>query len=223
MGTDILLIEDDPVLGESLKTIMVNEELQVNWQQTAKSAREAMNQKKPDLAIFDLDLPDGNGIDLVKEAREQGHRYPIIILTAFSGEHFVIQGLEAGANDYLRKPLGNQELVARIKVHLRGANIASSPQKNEIKLDHQQRSLCFRDDTCYFNTKQMALLKELYQQEGRIVKRAQLISSLDSAFDIDERTIDSHLSQIRKKLRDAGIKGIKIGSVYGVGYRLEKK
>ena len=109
----ILLIEDDPVLGKGVKLGLELEGYGVEWARDLRSAKAANETEKFDLAILDLGLPDGNGLTFCQGLREAGSRMPILILTAKTDEDTVVAGLTAGANDYIRKPFGSRELIAR--------------------------------------------------------------------------------------------------------------
>src|SRR4051812_1111987 len=117
--TQLLLVEDDPVLGRGLHVSLELEGYHVNWARDLKSAYLAVDESKPQLIVLDLGLPDGSGLELLKSLRTKGSAVPVVILTAQTDEDSVVVGLQAGANDYVRKPFGNRELHARIRTALR--------------------------------------------------------------------------------------------------------
>src|SRR4051812_44705350 len=118
--SEILLVEDDPVLGRGLVVNLEAEGYKVHWFKDLKTVGEAKNSiATASLMILDLNLPDGNGLSLLKMIRGEGMKTPVIILTAQTDEDSVVEGLQSGANDYVRKPFGNKELLARVKTALR--------------------------------------------------------------------------------------------------------
>src|SRR5258708_4211927 len=110
-----LLVEDDPILGRSLSVYLELEGNQLTWVKDLSAASEAINRNAYDLVILDVNLPDGSGFDFCSSLRSKGSRTPIIFLTAKTDEDSVVAGFNAGANDYVKKPFGNRELLARIK------------------------------------------------------------------------------------------------------------
>jgi two-component system OmpR family response regulator len=124
--TAILLVEDDPVLGRGLSVNLELEGYKVSWMRDLKSALQFKDENKFDLAILDLGLPDGSGLDFLKDLRKQDFQKPVLILTAKTDEDSVVVGLQDGANDYIRKPFGNKELLARIKTALRERRSAAA-------------------------------------------------------------------------------------------------
>lgn len=217
---EIILLEDDQALGEGLKYALEIANFSVNW---FKSINELESSKKGIekycIAIFDIMLSDGNGIDLITNLRKNGLGIPIILLTAYSDEDYIVKGLEAGADDFLKKPIGHKELVARIRNHLRKTEQIKAEQKVEFLVE--EKSLRVGNKIVPFNNRQLKILKYLFSNIGKIVKRDDLLKMMAEEAHIAERTLDSHVSQIRKKIREYGIKECKLNSVYGVGYRLE--
>src|SRR4051812_28972733 len=115
----ILLVEDDPVLGRGLSLNLEIEGYQIQWVKDLASAATETSSRRFELILLDLGLPDGNGLSFLKQLRESGSATPVIILTAKTDEDSVVEGLQLGANDYMRKPFGDRELIARIKTALR--------------------------------------------------------------------------------------------------------
>ena len=115
----ILVVEDDPILGRSLCVTLELENYKITWARDPKSARESNNKEAFDLVLLDVNLPDGSGLSLCSEIRATGSRLPVLFLTAKTDEDSVVAGFTAGANDYVRKPFGHRELLARIKSILR--------------------------------------------------------------------------------------------------------
>ena len=219
----ILLVEDDPGLARGLQINLELEGYQFFRASNLKEARVLNAQHSVHLVILDLGLPDGHGFDFLRELRESGSRLPVIILTAQTDEESVVEGLQLGANDYMRKPFGHRELLARIKAVLR------EPQRRERQVRYDdllilidQRNVRFAEETIELNRREFDVLLYLVEKAENIVTRDALLQLFDKDGEIFDRTIDSHVSHLRSKLKKAGVQSIKISSVYGLGYRLEK-
>jgi len=220
----LLMVEDDPVIGKGLKLSLELENFEVVWAQTLKNAEESLQEKKYDLVLLDLGLPDGSGLDLCKKLRASGSGTPIVILTAQGDEDSVVQGLQSGANDYIRKPFGQKELMARIQNAIRGPR----PRDAQIGfmdliLYKDQRRVLYLGKELELNRREFDILCFLMESAELVVTRDSILQKLNKEGEIFDRTVDSHLSHIRSKLRQAGVESIQITSVYGIGYRLEKK
>lgn len=219
----ILLIEDDPALGTGIKMNLEYEGYQVAWARDLKTAFKENGAQTFDLAILDLGLPDGNGISFCTSVREAGSRMPIIILTAQSDEESAVKGLMAGANDYIRKPFGNRELIARIITVLREPKVREDQARfDNLVVLRSQRKVMFGAQEIDLSRREFDLLSVLVENGDAVVTRERLMETLDKDGEILDRTMDSHLSHIRAKLRKAGVASVQILSVYGIGYRLEK-
>jgi len=219
----ILLVEDDPVLGTGLKINLELEGYDVQWARDLRSAHGLNSDQRFDLAVLDLGLPDGSGLSFCQGIRNAGSRMPIIILTAQTDEDSVVSGLSAGANDYVRKPFGNREILARIKTALREPLTRDQQIRfGDILVLRDQRKVMFGSNEVELNRREFEIFLILIESGDSVVTRERLLSSLDRDGEILDRTLDSHLSHIRSKLRKAGILSLQITSVYGVGYRLEK-
>ncbi|OFZ83296.1 MAG: hypothetical protein A2583_09225 [Bdellovibrionales bacterium RIFOXYD1_FULL_53_11] len=229
--SNLLLIEDDPILGRGLVVFLELEGFGVDWSHDLKSAAIACQNKNIDLMLLDLNLPDGNGLDFLKMLRGGSMPglagaqtdTPVLILTAKTDENAVVAGLQAGANDYIRKPFGNKELLARIKTALKETqNPGSQIQYGDIHVLLDQRRVIFNDREIEFNPREFDIFSYFVRNSEKVIKRETLIAAINRDGDIFDRTIDSHISHVRNRLRKAGIKTIRISSVYGIGYRLEK-
>ena len=220
---EVLLVEDDPVLGRGLSVNLEAEGYRVQWVRDLKSASEACAVRAPELLILDLNLPDGNGISLLKSLRKVGSKIPVIILTAKTDEDSVVEGLSSGANDYVRKPFGNKELLARIKTALRDPQ-SQAPQVRfgDLSVAAEKRKIFFGEKEIDLNRREYDILFYFITHSEAVVTRESLMTTLDKDREIFDRTIDSHVSHVRSRLRHAGVTAVQISSVYGVGYRLEK-
>lgn len=220
---NILLVEDDPVLARGLQFNLEAEGYSVTWANSLKAAFEKNKNEKLGLVILDLGLTDGSGFEFLSKIRESGSRLPILILTAQSDEDSLVEGLQKGANDYMKKPFSNRELLARIKAILREPLLRENQARyGDLLLLIDQRTVKFQETTVDMNRREFDILLLLVQKAETIVTRETLIQHLDKEGEIFDRTVDSHISHLRSRFKSSGVKGLKITSVYGVGYRLEK-
>ena len=218
----ILLLEDDPILGKGLMIHLQLAGYEVVWESLIAKARASEASGKFDLLILDVNLPDGSGFDLCRDLRKAGSRLPIMMLTARSDDDSIEAGFESGANDYIRKPFSNRELLVRIQAQLkepflRDEQIRCGPvlvlvEKRRVLIDGQDME---------FNRREFDIFTHLAKSPGAVLSREQLITALDRGDNILDRTIDSHFSHIRIKLKKKGVQNVSIRSVYGVGYALE--
>lgn len=217
--TNILLLEDDPILGEGLLLNLQMAGYQVEWCKTVRDGLLAC-EKPFDLALLDLTLPDGSGFEVCQKIRTLDMGRPVLMLTARSDEDSVVKGFESGANDYIRKPFGNRELLARIRNALPTGDATDGWRYGKAFLAKGQRLLQVEGRDVPLNRREYEILSCLFQNQDRIVSRERLITEIDKDGEIFDRTIDSHVSHIRNKLRKAGVETVRIESVYGEGYRL---
>lgn len=214
--TKILLVEDDRSLGPALKETLGREAFDVVLRTNLAQAREE-DFSNYDLVLLDWMLPDGQGVDLLKEITS----VPVIMLTARTDLIDKVIGLESGANDYLTKPFEPRELIARIRVQLRsktGEQVQeheSTFQINSIQFNLDERKIFYRDIEVIFTKMEFDLLYLLAKNSKRVYSREKL---LDEVWGYDNypttRTVDTHVLQIRQKM-DNNI----IETVRGVGYR----
>ncbi|MDB5037173.1 MAG: hypothetical protein JWQ35_701 [Bacteriovoracaceae bacterium] len=219
----ILLVEDDPILGRSLALNLKLEGYEVEWAETLQSGFSAFKQNKFDLILLDLGLPDGHGFNLCQEIRSKDKSLPIVILTAQADESSVVEGLNLGASDYVRKPFGLKELAARVRCALRESKSSELPLRfSDLKIFIDQRRAFFGEHELELKRREFDILTYLTDRAEQVVTREALLSKIDQDGEISDRTIDSHVSHLRSHLKGSGISSIHIASIYGVGYRLEK-
>jgi two-component system, OmpR family, response regulator len=218
----ILLVDDDPVLGRGLVLNLESEGFKVTWAQSLRLAREAESQIEFDLVVLDLSLPDGSGLEFLRELRQRSSRVGVIILTARTSESEVVEGFKSGANDYVRKPFGAAELLARVRAALR---VPESPEQRvrieDLVIVINKRQVFYKKEELDLNRRQFDILLYLAERPGAVVSREDLLNLIDREGEIFDRTIDSHVSHLRTKLRKSGVDSISVSSVYGVGYRLD--
>lgn len=218
----ILLVEDDPILGKALGLTLKSAGYDVTWETRLDSARAAEATNPFDLVVLDVNLPDGSGFTLAREMRDKGSRLPIIMLTARTDEDSVVAGIEAGANDYIRKPFSTRELLVRIRSQLKQPLQREDQIRNgPILILLGQRRVLINNIEIDFNRREFDIFVQMVRNAGAVQSREQLMAAVEVDDAILDRTIDSHLSHIRSKLKKYEIRNVAIRSVYGVGYKVE--
>lgn len=219
----IFLVEDDPMLGQTVKRSLELEGYEVSWVTDLKSAWNTLNVVKVDLFILDWNLPDGTGLSFCRKVREQNAKVPILFLTAQVSEENAVQALTAGAHDYLRKPCGQSELAARIKRMLGEALIHEEVIRFEdLILQLGSRKAKYRETELKIHRKEFDVLVHLVKNGGVISSRDAILEVIDPDQTITDRAVDAHMSRLRNRMKEAGVTTIEIKSIYGQGYRLER-
>ena len=221
----ILIVEDDPSIRFGLEEILKSEGYAVTSVERGDGVIEASLRERPaDLIILDVMLPGRNGYVACKELRADGVRIPILMLTAKGQELDKVLGLEVGADDYLTKPFGVRELVARIHALFRRAeghlHTAQGTQPFSIgscQIDPQNFTLTRGEISEMVTPKEMALMVCLHRHRGELLSREQLLNEVwGVSYMGTTRTLDQTIAQLRKKLGEADL----VQTVHGVGYRL---
>lgn len=219
----IFLLEDDPVIGKAVQLQLELENYKVEWVQNLAEAKRRHADTRADLYLLDVNLPDGSGFDFCQWLRGNNHLAPVIFLTARTDEESVVMGFEKGANDYIRKPFSQRELMARLRNQLADNKAALDMIRfGGLTLIKNQQLLKNGEALISLNRREFEILTTFFEHPETIVTREQLIERLSAGEEIFDRTVDSHISHIRAKLSKNGVHAIKINSVYGQGYRLEK-
>lgn len=222
----ILIIEDDPGIQLSLKDEFESEGFDVYGADNGLIGMEMIEQNPPDLIILDLMLPFLNGYQICKKLRQQGNDVPIIILTVKDQEVDKVLGLELGADDYVTKPFSLRELLARVNALLRRAaeNIPESSVFciGETVFDLKKFEALKNGIKIEYTTLEFQMLKLLSERRGQAVTREDFLNRVwgENNTVVTERTIDSHIANIRKKLEDDPSDPRYIISIRGVGYKL---
>lgn len=215
----VLIVEDDTNLGQSLKKILEAEGMHVDLATTLGLGRDFIKQAY-DVIVLDWMLPDGQGIDFLREIRQKNALMPVIMLTARTELIDKVLGLETGANDYMTKPFESRELVARIRVQLRDKTNQPVQESlltiGKLVLDRHNREIIFEEKRISLTKMEYELLKILMENPKQTFSRENL---LDKVWGYDNfpttRTVDTHVLQIRQKTSDDIIETIR-----GLGYRL---
>lgn len=214
----ILLVEDDAVLGAAVRDQIAADGHSVDWVTRLDSARDAMAGAGYDLILLDLMLPDGLGIIFLKTLRNEGNATPVIILTALDQVSDRIEGLKAGADDYLVKPFDLDELSARIGSVARRYSGNPNPiiRHGALEIDIARRSVRHKGKPVQLTAREWALLEAFLGRPGQILSKPQLEEKLyDFDAEIESNTIEVHVSRLRKKLGAHLIE-----TERGLGYRL---
>jgi len=224
----ILVVDDDAVLVELLRTVLVREGY---WVREARTGREALDEARRsnvDLIVLDLVLPDLDGLEVCRTLRGE-FATPILILTARSSELDTVIGLHVGADDYLTKPFSLTELLARIVALLRRAQLpaaGSLPDREEVagfRLDRHARTAHLDGLELHLSPKEFDLLSLLFLRSGRVLTREEILSQVwGDSFLGDRKTVDVHVSWMRQKFDAVGAMPFRISTVRGRGYRLDR-
>lgn len=219
----ILVVEDEPAIAESVQYALGKAGFSASVAIDLASARRL--HANAVLIVLDLMLPDGNGRELIEELRLDGRRTPIIVLSSRDSEEDRVGALEAGADDYVAKPFSPREVVARVRAVLRrlGANEARSSERFPLHVDRDTRRAHVGSEVLELTRVEFELLAELATQPDKVFARSELINQVwGHGFAITDRTVDSHIKSLRRKILALGISASVIETVRGVGYRIRE-
>jgi DNA-binding response OmpR family regulator len=222
MAGHVLLVEDEPSVGELVRGYLTRDGWIVIWVRSGEEALAELDRHPVRIVILDIGLPGIDGFEVCRAMRARSH-VPILMLTARDEDVDKIIGLEVGADDYLTKPFNPRELVARIKSILR----RTAPERRDLeteviqhgdlRVDAGRREAMVKDDEVQLAPKEFDLLWELLDHRGLVLTRDQLLERVwGYTFAGDTRTVDVHVRQLRRKLGDAS----PIVTVWGVGYKV---
>jgi DNA-binding response OmpR family regulator len=221
--TRILVIEDEPDLRRGLEMNLKAEGYRVSTAGSGDSGLRQALEDKPDLVLLDVMLPGLNGFDVCRELRRKGFDAPIIMLTAKAEEIDRVVGLEIGADDYVTKPFGLRELLARVRVRLRRNApecCASSLRFAHLEIDLNRQQVVRDGQSLDLTSKEFDVLKFLALHAGEVITRDRL---LNEVWGYDSypttRTVDNHILRLRQKLESDPANPQHILSVYGEGYK----
>lgn len=213
----ILVIEDDKIIGDGLLTALKLDGHAVDWAETKESAILAFETHIYDMLLIDVGLPDGSGLDLLAKIREQKSKVPIIMLTAYDKTDYKVQGLDAGADDYLIKPFKLNELKARIRALHRRREGRSQPllKARGIELNPATQIVKLAGKIVILRPKEFIVLRLLMEKPDKILSKRLIEDSMYGwGQEIASNTVEVHVSNLRKKLGKCTIETVK-----NVGYR----
>lgn len=217
----ILIVEDEEKLASLLSDYLKQSGFDSLWIANGTEVLPRVRERLPDLILLDLMLPGRDGLEICKEIRTFS-QVPIIMITARVEEIDRLLGLELGADDYICKPFSPREVVARVKTVLRRSVEHSAPPNGELALDADKFRALLKGQDLDLTAVEFKLLHFLYQNPGRIYSRSQLMDRIYSDQRIvSDRTIDSHIKKLRKKIAAVAPDEELIHSIYGVGYKFE--
>jgi len=212
---NVLLLEDDIDLGQAVADHLEAAGHEVHWCKLISQARKI---EAPDLALLDLNLPDGDGLNLLRDWRAEGRTLPVLVLTARDAVSDRIRGLQAGADDYVVKPFDLNEILARMDAVCRRGAPANRLHIGDVAVDLVGRAAARGDERIEFTAMEWAVLSCLARQPGRIYSRADIDTQLtkDGMGESDSNSLEVIVSRLRKKLGP-----LAISTHRGLGYRLD--
>ena len=218
----IFLLEDDEALGRGITMALEGPERAVFRAGTLAEAEEILARERFSLLILDVNLPDGNGLELLKQLRQRGDSVPVILLTANDLELDIVAGLELGADDYITKPFSLAVLRARVNTQLRRGG-AVQPERLELSgfiFDFGRMSFTKEGVPVELSKREQQLLRLLVENRGQTLTRAALVDRIwtDGAEYVDENALSVTVKRLRDKLEDAPSRPRYIKTVYGLGY-----
>jgi DNA-binding response OmpR family regulator len=226
MRAQILVVEDQNATSDLIMEVLKEEGFEVKVAETLAKARQNISKAMPELVILDRNLPDGDGLDLCRELREneKSKTLPLLFLTAKKAVDDKVAGLKTGADDYLTKPFNTEELVARVEALLRRAGKSDEPTAQtagDLKLDRESRKAFLKNKEVPLSAKEFDLLWYLMYRRNRVLTRDFLLQHVwgyESGLDLTTKVVDVTLSHLRDKL---GTASAMIVAVRGFGYRFD--
>ena len=226
----IALVDDDRNILSSVKMTLEGEGFEIDTYSDGQSALEAFYRKQPDIVVLDIKMPRMDGMDLLQKMRPKISS-PVIFLTSKDDEIDEVLGLRMGADDYIKKPFSQRLLVARIRALLRrqaqfsdslvvGEKGRHLLERGALTMDPMRHAVTWKDSEISLTVTEFVLLQALAQRPGFVKSRDQLMDvAYDDQIYVDDRTIDSHIKRLRKKMRAVDSQFSCIETLYGIGYR----
>ncbi|MGR3760773.1 response regulator transcription factor [Roseobacteraceae bacterium NS-SX3] len=231
----IALVDDDRNILTSVSMTLEAEGFEVETYNDGQAALDAFNKKLPDMAVLDIKMPRMDGMDLLQRLRQKT-QMPVIFLTSKDDEIDEVLGLRMGADDYVKKPFSQRLLVERIRALLRRQEAVNGDaagtavpdakvmERGNLRMDPLRHAVTWKGKDVSLTVTEFLLLQALAQRPGFVKSRDQL---MDVAYDdqvyVDDRTIDSHIKRLRKKMRSADPDFAAIETLYGIGYRYNEE
>lgn len=223
MKQSILLIEDDLNITDFMEVVLGQERYQLTIASTGMEALAAFQTTSFDLVLLDLGLPDIDGIDLLKILRKRMH-LPIIIISARNNEEEKVKALDLGADDYVTKPFGTNELLARIRTAMRHQNVQTDSltvvENKYLKIDFEKQLVYKKGQAIHLTKNEYRILALMFRQLGKVVAYQTLMTEVWGPYSNDSQTLRVNMSNIRKKIESNTLKPEYLITEIGVGYRL---
>jgi two-component system phosphate regulon response regulator PhoB len=227
MSQKILIIEDEPDIRKTLEYNISREGYEVISASSLSEGRQKLESASFTLLLLDLMLPDGSGLDLFRELKQDKSlsSMPVIIITAKDDEVDKVVGFELGADDYVTKPFSVRELILRVKAVLKRGerksdNMEVQREFGELKIDIDSHEVFVNDEQVSLTALEFRLLSQLVDRRGRVQSRDQLLSDVwGYSSDVTTRTVDTHIKRLREKLGDMGKY---VQTIRGVGYKFTR-
>jgi two-component system response regulator ChvI len=231
----IALVDDDRNILTSVSMTLEAEGFEVETYNDGQSALDAFNNRLPDMAVLDIKMPRMDGMDLLQRLRQKTSTLPVIFLTSKDDEIDEVLGLRMGADDYVKKPFSQRLLVERIRALLRRQEVIANDDigqveesktmvRGDLSMDPLRHAVTWKGQDVSLTVTEFLLLQALATRPGFVKSRDQL---MDVAYDddiyVDDRTIDSHIKRLRKKMRGADPEFSAIETLYGIGYRYNEE
>jgi DNA-binding response OmpR family regulator len=218
----ILIVEDQQRLGQFLEQGLKEQAYTVTWRRTCAEARDALAESGYDVIVLDLSLPDGDGLELLRQWRKSNFNEPVLILSARDAVEDRVKGLDVGADDYLPKPFSFEELLARIRSLARRHSAVKQTvlEHRGVRVDLIGHTVKVNGAELDLTSREYALLEIFMQNPGRILTRTLISEKIwASHYDVDTNLLDVYMSRLRGKLEVAASKQL-FKTVRGVGYQL---
>ena len=215
----LLLVEDDTMIGEGLRTALRRHGFAVDWVRDGQAADGTLATERFDCVLLDLGLPRRDGMEVLRALRARGDATPVIVLSARDGVAQRVDGLDAGADDYLVKPFELDELLARVRAAVRrhAGRASTALRVQDVALDPATRRVTLREQPVALSSREYAVLEALMQQPGAILSRAQIEDRLYGwGEELESNAISVYVHQLRRKLGEHFIR-----TVRGAGYHVD--
>ena len=217
----ILVVEDDPLLGDALRTGLKQRGFDADWVKDGVAAELALRTDAFAAAVLDIGLPRLDGLELLRRERARGSKLPVLLLTARDAVDDRVRGFDTGADDYVVKPVDLDELAARLRAHVRRSRGEPAPilEVGDLRVDPAARTVVYNGKAIELKTREFNLLQELMLNAGRVLSREQLEGRLYAWGDeVESNTVEVHIHHLRRKLAPEVIR-----TVRGVGYVLPRE
>ena len=213
----VYILEDDVSISALVKFSLEHEGISCKAFPSIREFKAELSLRKPDLVLLDIMLPDGSGLDVLKEIKTYYPTVSCIILSALGMETDKVTGLDLGADDYIAKPFGVMELIARVKAVLRRTSSGESLKVGDLVLDVRSMTVTLKGERLDLNKKEFELLRYCMKHVDVVLPRDILLTEVWGYVDSETRTLDNHIARLRK----IGINNFE--TVFGVGYRFKKE